>query len=64
MAFRSFEDLDIWKRSCRLAVQVYEDLQGCRNFGLTDPMTRRRCPLLPTLLKVSNATHNRISSAF
>jgi hypothetical protein len=36
MAFRSFEALDIWKRSCRLAVQVYEHLQGCRNFGLKD----------------------------
>lgn len=40
MAFHSFEDLDIWKRSCRLAVQVYEHLQNCREFGLKDQMTR------------------------
>ena len=40
MAFRSFEDLDIWKRSCRLAVQVYENLHSCRDFGLKDQMTR------------------------
>ena len=40
MAFRSFEDLDIWKRSCRLAVQIYEDLSSCRDFGLKDQMTR------------------------
>ena len=40
MAFRSFEDLEIWNRSCRLAVQVYEGLHRCRDFGLKDPMTR------------------------
>ena len=40
MAFRSFEDLDIWKQSCRPAVQVYEDLHSCRDFGLKDQMTR------------------------
>lgn len=40
MAYRSFEDLEVWKKACRLAVEVYKALQGCRDFGLKDQMTR------------------------
>ena len=40
MAYRSFEDLEVWKRACRLAVQVYELLKICRDFGMKDQMTR------------------------
>jgi four helix bundle protein len=40
MAYKSFEDLDVWKRSCQLAVKIYELLQDCRDFGLKDQMTR------------------------
>ena len=40
MAYASFEDLEVWKRSCRLAVQVYELLKDCRDFGLKDQLCR------------------------
>ena len=40
MAYVSFEELEVWKRSCRLAVQVYRLLRHCRDFGLKDQMTR------------------------
>lgn len=40
MAYRSFEDLEVWKRACRLAVRVYEALRECRDWGLRDQMTR------------------------
>jgi four helix bundle protein len=40
MGYASFEDLEVWKRASRLAVQVYEVLQGCRDFGLKDQMCR------------------------
>ena len=38
--YSSFEDLEVWQRSCNLAVRVYEILNGCRDFGLRDQMTR------------------------
>ena len=38
--FQSFEDLDVWKRTCQLAVRVYEVLKDCRDFGLKDQMQR------------------------
>lgn len=40
VGYRSFEDLEVWKRSCRLAVKVYQLLKDCRDFGLKDQMTR------------------------
>ena len=40
MAFSSFEDLEVWKRACELAVFVYESLKKSREFGLRDQMQR------------------------
>lgn len=40
MAYKSFEDLDVWKRACRLCLDVYEALKGCNDHGLKDQMTR------------------------
>lgn len=40
MAFHSFEDLDVWKLACNLAVYVYKQLQSSRDFGLRDQMQR------------------------
>ena len=40
MAFQSFEDLDVWKRGCTLAVFIYESLAASREFGMRDQMQR------------------------
>ena len=40
MAYRSFEELDVWKAACKLVVDVYDVLRDCRDFGLKDQMTR------------------------
>jgi len=40
MAYRSFEDLEVWQRGCRIAVRIYEVLKDCRDYGLKDQMTR------------------------
>ncbi|MGE5213553.1 MAG: four helix bundle protein [Nitrospirota bacterium] len=40
MAFRSFEDLEVWQRSCRLAVDVFKTYASCRNFTLQDQVQR------------------------
>ncbi len=36
----SFEELDVWKRSCRLAVRLYGLLTDCRDFALRNQMQR------------------------
>ena len=29
----AFEELEVWKRSCRLCVEVYKTLEACRVLG-------------------------------
>jgi four helix bundle protein len=38
--YQSFEQLEVWKRSCQLAVAVYEALRETRDFALRDQMQR------------------------
>ena len=38
--YHSFEELEVWKRGCRLAVHVYETLKDTRELGLRDQMQR------------------------
>ena len=38
--YHSFEDLEVWKRGCQLAVQIYELLKESRDFALRDQMQR------------------------
>ena len=40
MAFGSFEDLEVWRRASRLAVDIYRLLADCKDLGLKDQMTR------------------------
>jgi four helix bundle protein len=36
----SFEDLEVWKRACSLAVHIYHLLKSSTDFGLRDQMQR------------------------
>ena len=40
MAYSSFENLEVWQKACRLAVKLYEVLEGCKDYGLKNQMTR------------------------
>jgi four helix bundle protein len=37
---KSFEDLDVWRRSRQLAVEVCRAFKDCRDFGFRDQVTR------------------------
>jgi len=34
------ERLDVWKRSCRLSVDVYKKFASCKDYGFKDQITR------------------------
>jgi four helix bundle protein len=40
MAYQSFEDLEVWQRGCRLAVEIFRDFRSCREFTLKDQIQR------------------------
>lgn len=35
-----FENLEVWKKSCSLAVKVYKLLKDCKDYGMRDQMLR------------------------
>ncbi|MEN8256804.1 MAG: four helix bundle protein [Thermodesulfobacteriota bacterium] len=40
MMSRSFEDLDVWKAACRLAVALTQGVSKCKVYALRDQMIR------------------------
>ena len=40
MAYQSFENLEVWKRGCRLAVDVCRLMSGSKHYALKDQMQR------------------------
>ncbi len=40
MAGHNFEDLEVWKRSCRLSVDVFKLVESLKLFALKDQMAR------------------------
>ncbi|MFA7186481.1 MAG: four helix bundle protein [Victivallales bacterium] len=40
MAYQSFEELDVWKKACRLCVNLYNILNDCKDYLLKDQMSR------------------------
>ena len=40
MAYQSYEQLEVWKRSTRLAVDVHRAVAGSGEFGLRDQLQR------------------------
>ncbi len=56
MPFHSFEDLEVWKLSCRLAIRLYADLQACKDYGLKDQMTRAAVSIASNIAEGSERT--------
>ncbi|MEZ7956093.1 MAG: four helix bundle protein [Rubritalea sp.] len=40
MSVKNFEELEVWKRSCQIAVDIYAALHSSKDFGLKDQMQR------------------------
>jgi four helix bundle protein len=40
MSYRSFEDLEVWKRSMTLCENVYQLLSECKDWGFRDQLQR------------------------
>lgn len=34
------ENLDVWKRACRVSVEIYKLFQNCKDYGFKDQITR------------------------
>ena len=36
----AFEDLEVWQRAARLSAELYKELQGLKDYGFRDQITR------------------------
>ena len=61
MSFHSFEELDVWKLFCRLAVRLYDDLRACKDFGLNDQMTRAAVSIASNIAEGAERVRGQIS---
>jgi four helix bundle protein len=46
MSYRSFEDLEVWQRACRMSVQIFELFDNCRYPNLRNQI--ERAALIPS----------------
>jgi four helix bundle protein len=40
MSYQSFEDLEVWQRGCRLAVEIFRSFTSCKDFTLRNQIQR------------------------
>ncbi len=40
MTYKSFEDLDVWKKAARLSADIYKQLANLKDWGFRDQLTR------------------------
>jgi four helix bundle protein len=40
MAYKSFEDLEVWQRACRLAAEIFEEFRSCDFINLKNQIER------------------------
>ncbi|MDD2479630.1 MAG: four helix bundle protein [Victivallaceae bacterium] len=40
MSYQSFEELEVWKRACRLSVDIYKVLKDSKDFSFKNQMQR------------------------
>ena len=45
MAYRSFEELEVWQRACRQAVEIFRLCDDCKNWTLRDQIQRAALPV-------------------
>lgn len=61
MAYQSFEDLEVWKRGCQLAVYVYECLQSTNDYGLRSQMQRAAVSIPSNIAEGSERSRKEFS---
>jgi four helix bundle protein len=58
------ERLDVWKRSCRLSVEVYKNFAFCTDYGFKDQITRSSLSIASNIAEAIEKDSNKDKSRF
>ena len=64
MGYKSFEDLDVWKRACRLAVEIYATLKSCSDYSFRDQMQRAAISIPSNIAEGAERNSNKDFARF
>ncbi|MHB9139589.1 MAG: four helix bundle protein [Victivallaceae bacterium] len=53
-----FEKLEVWKKACRLSVNLYKELKNCKDFGLKDQILRAAVSIPSNIAEGSERNSN------
>ena len=59
-----FEDLDVWKRACRLCVEIFKALKECRDSGFKDQITRSALSIPSNIAEGNERNTNKDATKF
>ena len=59
-----FEDLEVWKRSCRLCVEISKALKECRDSGFKDQITRSALSIPSNIAEGYERSTNKDATKF
>jgi four helix bundle protein len=58
------ERLDVWKRSCRLSVEVYKSFASCKDYGFKDQITRSSLSIASNIAEGVEKDSNKDKARF
>ena len=58
MAYNSFEDLEVWKRSCVVAEKVYLLFKGSKEYALRDQIMKSAISIPSNIAEGAERNHN------
>jgi len=59
-----FENLEVWKCSARLSVNVYRNFSGCTDFGFKDQITRSSLSIPSNIAEGNDRSSNKDNIKF
>jgi four helix bundle protein len=54
-----FEDLNVWKNSFNLTIDIYENLKECRDYGFKDQIQRAAVSILSNIAEGLERNHTK-----
>jgi len=58
------ENLEVWKRACRVSVEIYKLFQTCQDYGFKDQITRSSLSIASNIAEGVERFSNRETNRF